>query len=115
MTTLAGLAVTWLRLSIQVELVELTVLRLDVADGAGDRAHHDGFGLDHVLAEFYAREQRTCVDAGSREQAVAARHVLDAVNELRIRDAHLVGALTLLFAVQDQPALHLAADAAHRG
>ncbi len=33
---------------------------------------------------------------------------------LRIRDAHLVGALALLLGVENQPALHLAADAAQR-
>ncbi len=41
-------------------------------------------------------------------------HVLDAVDQLRIGDAHLVRALALLLAVEDQPALHLAADAAQR-
>src|ERR1700710_1040434 len=114
MTTLAGTAITWL-LSIQMELLELTGLGLDVADGAGDRAHHDGFGLDHAFTELDAREKRTCRGARGREQAVAPRHVLDPVDELRVRHAHLVGALALLFAVEDQPALHLAADAAQCG
>src|SRR3978361_2122953 len=114
MTTLAGTEITWLS-SIQMELLELPVLGRDVAGGAGDRADHDGFGLDHAFTELDAREQRTCRDARGREQAVAPRHVLDPVDELRVRHAHLVGALALLFAVEDHPALHLAADAAHCG
>ena len=47
--------------SIQVEFLELAVLGLDVAHRAGDRAHHHGLGLDHVLAELDARQQRTVV------------------------------------------------------
>ena len=35
-----------------MELVELAVLGLDVADGAGNRAHDNGFGLNRVLAEL---------------------------------------------------------------
>src|SRR5882724_1570205 len=65
--------------SIEMEFFKLPVFGLDVAHGAGDRAHHHGLGLDDVLAEFHARQQRTCGDAGRREQAVAARHVLDAI------------------------------------
>src|ERR1700719_4665914 len=45
---------------------------------------------------------------------VAAHHVLDQIFLARILDAHLGGALALLVGVDDQPALHLAADAAQR-
>src|ERR1700682_556817 len=101
--------------SIEVEFFQLPVLGLDVADRAGDRTHHHGLGLDDaVLAEFDARQQRTGGDAGRREQAVALGHFLGAVDEARIVDAHLVGALASLLGVENQPALHLAADAAHR-
>src|SRR5260370_35551931 len=100
--------------SIQVEFFQLPVIGLDVAHGPGDRAHHHGLGLDHVLAELDAREQRTVGDAGGGEQAVASHNVFDAVDHARIGDPHLAGALALLFGVEYQPALHLAADAAQR-
>src|SRR5262249_29409191 len=101
--------------SVEVELLELAMFGLDVAHGAGDRAHHHRLGLDHVvLAELDAGQQRAGGDAGRREQAVAARHVLDAIDHARIVDAHLVGTLALFLAVEDQAALHLPADATQR-
>src|SRR2546430_11597807 len=33
---------------VEVEFIQLPMLRLDVAHRAGDRAHHHRFGLDHV-------------------------------------------------------------------
>src|SRR5882724_12209418 len=102
------------RSSIEVEFFELPVFGLDVTYSAGDRAHHHRLGLDDILAELDPRQQRTGGDAGRGEQAVAARHVLDAVDKARIIDAHLAGALAFLLGIEDQPALHLAADAAQR-
>src|SRR5882757_8088167 len=81
------------RALIEVELIQLPVLGLDVTDSASDGTHHDGFGFDHILAELDAGQQGTRGDAGRREQAVAPRHVLDAVDHLGIGDAHLVRAL----------------------
>src|SRR6201999_1197563 len=40
--------------------------------------------------------------------------ILDAVDKTRILDAHLGGTLAFLLAVEDRPALHLAADTAQR-
>src|ERR1019366_2813296 len=97
--------------SIEVKFLELAVFGLDVAHRAGDRAHHHGLRLDDILAELDAREQRTGGNPGRGEQAVALRHVLDAVDEAWIGDAHLAGALTSLLGIENQPALHLAADA----
>src|SRR5712675_3338506 len=100
------------RSSIEVEFFKLAMFGLDVAHGAGDRAHHHCLRLDDILAELDPRQQRTGGNTGRGEQAVAARHVLDAVDKARIIDAHLAGALAFLLAIEDQPALHLAADAA---
>src|SRR3984957_6281909 len=100
--------------SVEMEFFELAMLGLDVAHGAGDRAHHHGFGLDHILARLDARESRSIGHACCREQAVALRHVLDAIDEARIGDADLAGAFALFLAVENQSALHLAADAAQR-
>jgi len=57
--------------------LELAVLGLDVTNRASYRAHHCGFGLDHILAKLDAREQRTVGDTGRGEQAVALYQVLD--------------------------------------
>src|SRR3984893_9386610 len=100
--------------SIEVEFLQLAVLGLDVTHRTGDRTHHHGLDLDYIHAELDARQQRAGGDAGCGKQAVAPRHVLDAVNHARVVDAHLGGALALLLAVEDQPTLHLAADAAQR-
>src|SRR5450756_2265363 len=100
--------------SIEVEFFELAVFGLDVTHRAGDRTHHHGLGLDHVLAELDARQQRAGGDAGRGEQAVAPHHILDAVDHARIGDAHLGRARAVLLGIEDQPALHLAADAAQR-
>src|SRR5205085_4775918 len=100
--------------SIEMEFLKLAVLALDVTHRAGDRAHHDGLGLDDILAEFHARQQRARGDAGRGEQAVAPRHVLDAVNHLGIPDAHLVRACAVLIGIENEPALHLATDTAQR-
>src|ERR1700736_5611717 len=81
--------------SIEVEFLELAMIGLDVTHRAGDRAHHHGLGLDHVLAEFDARQQRAGGNPGCRKQAVTLCHVLDAVNCARIGDAHLAGTLAL--------------------
>src|SRR3954452_19055972 len=99
---------------VEIEFIELPMLGPDVAPRAGDRAHHHGFGLDHVLAEFDAGQERAGGDAGGGEKAVALGHVLDAVDHLRVLDAHHLRALALLAGVEDQAALHLAADAAQR-
>src|ERR1700686_1862485 len=98
--------------SIEVKFVELPVFGLHAGHGAGDRAPPHGFGLDDVLAELDAGEQRSGRDPGCGEQAVALCHILDAVNHARIGDAHLAGTLALLLGIENEPALHLAADAA---
>ena len=59
-------------------------------------------------------EQGAVGDAGRGDDDVALGELLHAVFLLRIGDAHLVGALALGLGVEDQPALHLAADAAQR-
>src|SRR5882757_8855221 len=100
--------------SIEVELAELPVLGPDPPHRAGNRAHHHGLGLDHVLAELDASEQRAIGDAGGGEQAVALHHVGDLIFLARIADPHLGRARALLFGVEHEPALHLAADAAQR-
>src|SRR5438477_10870069 len=100
--------------SIEVKLVELAMLGADVAHRAGDRAHHNGLGLDGILLEPHPREQRAGGHAGGGEQAIAAREVLDPVDHLRIVDAHLGRPRPLLVGVEDKPALHLAADATQR-
>src|SRR2546423_8700097 len=82
--------------SIQVEFVELAVLGADPAHRAGHRAHHHGFGLDHVAAEAHAPEHRAGSDAGRGEQAIAPDHVHDLVALARVLDAHLEGALAAL-------------------
>ncbi len=99
-------------ISIEVEFFQLAVIGLDVTHGAGDRAHHHGLGLDDILAELAARKQRAIGDAGRGEQSVAPHHVFDAVNHPRIANAHLAGTLTVLLRIENQPALHLTADAA---
>src|ERR1700760_1688107 len=53
----------WQCVSIQMKLVELAMLGLDVADSTGDRTHDDGFGLDDILSELDAGQQRTGGDA----------------------------------------------------
>src|SRR6476469_3334039 len=73
--------------SIQVEFLQLAMLCLDVPHRPRDRAHHDGFGLDDVLAELDACQQRARGDAGCGKQTVALHHVLDAVDHLRIGHA----------------------------
>src|SRR5690349_1337781 len=98
----------------QLELAEFAVLGPDPAHRAGGRAHHHGLGLDHVLLEAHALQQRSGGDAGCREHAVALHHVADAVDLARILDAHLAGALALLLGVEHQAALHLSADAGER-
>src|SRR4249920_3530881 len=107
MTILSAMSAT----SIEVEFFKLAVFGLDVTHGAGDRTHHHGLGLDDILAEFNPRQQRTGSDPGCGEQAVAPHHVLDAVNHAWIGNTHLAGAVALLVGVEDQPALHLAANA----
>src|SRR5580704_6049478 len=79
-----------------LELIELPVLGHDTPHGAARRAHHHGLGLDDAVAEPDAAQHAAVGDAGRREQAVAAHHVLDLILLARILDAHLGGALTLL-------------------
>src|SRR5437899_4547398 len=99
-------------ISIEVEFFQLAVIGLDVTHGAGDRAHHHCLGLDDILAELDAREQRTIGDAGRGEQAVAPHHVFDAINHPRIGDAHLAGTLTVPLRSEHPPALALGPGAA---
>src|SRR5579862_6310797 len=96
------------------ELVELAVLGDDAAHGAGGRAHDHGFGLDDAVAEAHAAQHAAVGHAGRREQTIAAHHVLDLIFLARVLDAHLGGALALLVGIDDEAALHLAADAAQR-
>ena len=63
--------------SVEIEFVELPVLGADIANGAGDRAHHHGLGLDQVLAKFHPGQHGAGGDTGRGEQAIALHHVLD--------------------------------------
>src|SRR5450759_5954530 len=72
----------------EVKLRHLPVLGTDPAHGAGGRAHHHGFGLDHVLAELDPAQHGAIGHAGGGEQTIALHHVFDLVFFLRILDAH---------------------------
>src|SRR5216117_3462932 len=100
--------------SVQMKFLELPVLGENAPHRAGDRAHHHGLGLDDLLAEAYSPQHGAVGYAGRREQAITLHHVLDLVELARIIDAHLGGALAPLLGVEDETALHLAADAAQR-
>ena len=71
-------------------------------------------GDDRAPAEADAGEQVAVGDAGRGEQDVAARHLAHVVFAVEVGDAHAARALALLVGIDDQAALHLAADAAER-
>src|SRR5688572_18260750 len=97
-----------------MELSKLPVLGADPTNGTGDRAHHHGFRLNRLFAEAHTFEHRTGCDTGGREQAIAAHHVFHIIALARILDTHLHRALALIFGIEDEPALHLPADATQR-
>src|SRR5262249_59942884 len=97
-----------------MKLLALAVLGADPAHRAGNRAHYHRLGLDRVLAEAHAVEQRAVGDAGCCEQTVALDHVADLVLLARVLDAHRGGTRALLFGIEHEDALHLAADATQR-
>src|SRR5262249_20340456 len=103
-----------LLVSVEVELVELPVLGQYAAHGPGDRAHHDGFGFNHVLAEFNAAEHRTSRDAGGGKKAIAPNHILDLVFLLRILDAHLYGARPSFLGASHRACLLVTANTTER-
>jgi hypothetical protein len=80
--------------------------------GAGGRAHHHRLGHDHVLAELDPTQHGAGRHPGGGEQAVAFHHVLDLIFLLGVLNAHFQGALAQGFSIDDEPGLHLAADAA---
>eukprot|EP01136_Pigoraptor_vietnamica_P043675 Opistho-1_new@19395 len=100
--------------SIVLELLEVEVHGLYEADGAGRRAHHHRVRLDAVALEGDAVEEVAVGDAGGGEEDVTGGHLRQVVLLVRLGDAHAFGAGALLLGVEDQPALHLAADAAQR-
>src|SRR5690606_153763 len=74
----------------------------------------DRGGDDRVLVEAHAVEEAAVGDTGRREQHVAGGHLFDEIFPVGIGDAHAAGALALFVGIEDQPALHEAADAAER-
>src|ERR1700728_475494 len=96
------------------ELIKLAMLGPDPADGAACRAHHHRFSLDHILAEQYPAQHAAVGDTGRGEQAIAPHHILDPVCLARVLDAHFGDAFALFVGIDDQPGLHLAADAFER-
>src|SRR5260221_13020325 len=93
--------------SIQMKLLHFAVLGVDPAHGAGDRAHHHGMGVDAVLGEAHAAQERAVGYAGGGDEAIAAYHVVHVVFLLRILDAHGGGPLPLSMGVEGEPALDL--------
>ena len=87
----------------------------DPAHGAGARAHGDGVGEGAVLRELDAAQHVAVGDARGGEEDVAAGELGGVVDAFGVPDAHALGALPLLVGVENEPALHLAAHAAHGG
>ena len=85
---------------------------LDPANGARPRAHHHGIGDDLAALEPDAIKQVALGDAGGREQNVTLGHVFHGVLLGDVLDPHAPGALDLVGAIDHQPPLHLAAEAA---
>src|SRR6266853_6588378 len=100
--------------SLQMKLAELAVLCPNPTHRAGDRPHHDGVGLDQSLTKSNPLEHRPGGDSRRSEKTVSRHQVFHLVFLARILDAHFGGARALLFSVEHQPALELAADAGER-
>src|SRR6478672_4556198 len=94
-----------------MKLVELPVFGHHPAYRAGDRPHHDGFRLNHVLAEFYATQHGAAGDAGGREKTVTPHHVVDFIFSFWVFNAHFERPLAQLLGIDDESCLHLTADA----
>src|SRR4029079_14615248 len=103
---------TWRMRSVEMKLAELAVLSQDTPYRTRHRTHHDGLGFDHILAEFDATKHRPGCDACRGEETIAPHHVFDLVFFLRILDAHLRCSRAQFLGVDDQPCLHLPANAA---
>src|SRR6202451_2079428 len=84
------------RYSTLLELIELAVLGHNTPHRAARRAHHPRLGLDDAVAEPDAAQHAAVGDAGRREQAIAAHHVLDLIFLARVLDAHLCGGAAVL-------------------
>jgi hypothetical protein len=67
-----------------------------------------------LLADPDAVEQAAVGDAGCREHDLARGHVGHVVFAVEIGDADAQGVIALFGGIEDQPALHLAPDAAQR-
>src|SRR5262249_38816533 len=97
-----------------MKLLELPVLGPDPPHRTGDRAHHHGFGFDHILADPHAIEECAVGPPRRGEEAIPLYHIADLVFLARIFDAHFLGAFALFFGVEHEPTLHLTTDAAQR-
>src|SRR3954447_1843425 len=98
-----------------MKFLELAMLRSDDANRSGDRTHDHRLGLDDILPEDNAVEHGAGGHPGCGKQAVAANHVLDLVDLARVGYSHPRRALDLFRRIENQAALHLAAEAPHSG
>src|SRR3989344_5175494 len=85
---------------------------LQEAHRAALRPHHDAVGDDAVAPELHPAQHRAVRDSGRGEDAVRPfRKVLEMQLPLQVREAHLPGALLLLFVPELEPPLESAAEA----
>src|SRR2546425_4253326 len=88
------------RLQREARLVLEEVRGLEVANGVSLGAHHHRLGRRAALEEADALEEVAGGDARRREDHRALRHLVDRVDPIRIRDAHLARALDLLLVAE---------------
>jgi hypothetical protein len=102
------------QVGVALELLEV-VDRLDAADGARARAHHQRLGRRAVREVMHALDQLTVGDAGQREEdVVAADEVVDAQHAIEPQPESL-GLGAFLVVARPQLALDVAAQALQRG
>src|SRR5262245_54278924 len=90
------------------------VRRVDDADRAGLRTHHDRLGLRGVAKESDAVEQIALRNTGRGKHDVPLREVLEPIDEGFLLDAHTLGSSALFVASKPQPPLKVATDALER-
>src|SRR6187551_2399197 len=93
---------------------ELIMFGENPPNRSGARTHDEAFGGDAILAPADALQERAVGDPRRCENAVAARHVGDAVNPVEIIDPPAAGPTDLVVIAEEQLAENLAADATER-
>jgi hypothetical protein len=95
-------------------LARKVVPRLDVADRAGFRAHDDRMRRGAAGKAAHAAQHRAIGDPGRRKHDVARGEVEQFVLTIEVGDSKAMGAAALVVIAEQQPSLHLPADAAQR-